>query len=444
MEKSTSAFLNNIVLVIGFGALIGAAWVGYSALVVVVGLALAVALVTKTWSRLCLKGVTCERRLSELRVFPGDEALLTLRVVNRKILPLPWIEVRDEMPARLADPTTGPVDPAEPAGNAARPTVLGSPVEAAERPGFVALSRSTPLPWYSAATFTHRLNCSTRGYYPLGPLSVTSGDIFGIHPRSRTQSEIDHLIVYPRTYELAELGIPSLFHLGDTQSEVPVFDDPSRLMGIREYAPGDNPRRIHWKVSARSSALQVKLFEFTTDLKVTIFLALDSFANQSEDDLELGISTAASVARHLLERDVQTGFSANTRLADTGGSACIAAGTGTAHLTIILEALAKTTADPDGSFIDFFERERGELGFGGTLVFVAGEVFPALEVLMSDLARADKRVLGFCVGANGLSARTAGVHWHHVRSSGTPEQASGLADSAIPTEEATRREGAVA
>jgi uncharacterized protein (DUF58 family) len=404
MRKAASPLLNNAVIVASFGALACAAWAGYSALVVLLGLAVSAALVTKLWSYLCLKGVTGERRLSEQRVFPGEEVTLTLRVVNRKLLPLPWIEIRDEMAAALAAPFTG----------TAAGTGRDSSAEAAERPGFVALSRSTSLHWYSAATFTHRLNSSARGYYPLGPLSVTSGDIFGLHSRSRAQPDIDHLVVYPRTYALAELGIPSLSPLGDAKSELRVFDDPSRLMGVREYVPGDSPRRIHWKASARSGALQVKLFESTTDLKVAVFLAIDTFAGRSQEDLELGISTAASVARHLVEKDVQTGLFANTKLADTGHSACIAAGGGTAHLAFILEALAKTTADADMPFIDFFERERGELGFGGTLVFVVGAVSPEIGLLLADLTRAGRRVLGFRVGADSRDSHAPGVRWHQM------------------------------
>ncbi|MBN1632237.1 MAG: DUF58 domain-containing protein, partial [Thermoleophilia bacterium] len=210
--------------------------------------------------------------------------------------------------------------------------------------------------------------------------------------------DIDHLIVYPRTYPLAELGIRSLSHLGEVGAETRMFDDPSRLMGVREYVPGDSLRRIHWKASARSRALQLKLFEYTTDHKVAVFLAVDTFSEQSPDDFELGVSTAASVARHFLEQDVQTGLFVNTRLADTGHPARIAAGNGNAQLMLCLETLAKTTADIGLPFVDFFDQERGALGFGGALIFVVGEVSEPIGLLTADLARSGRRVLGFHVG----------------------------------------------
>ena len=389
VANSFTPLFSTLVLVGGFAALVGAAWAGYSALVVLLGLWLSAGVVTKLWSRLCLKGLTCERQLSERRVFPGEEVVLTLRVMNRKPLPLPWVEVRDEMPAALS--------PARPPGDPRASAPLP------ERPGFVALSQSTPLPWYAAASFTSRLQSSARGYYQLGPLSVTSGDIFGLHPRTRVQPDLDYLIVYPRTYALSELGLTSLSPLGNNKSELRMFADPSRLLGVREYVLGDSPRRIHWKASARTRALQVKVFESTTDLKVSVFLAVDTFAGLSSDDFELGISTAASVARHLLESDIQTGLFVNTKLADSGAAARVPAGSGTAQLALILEALAKTTAQISQPFADFFERERSELGFGGTLVFVVGEVSREIGLLTAELARTGRQLLGLYL-ANGGDA----------------------------------------
>jgi len=394
MGRPANPLLNNIVLVVVFAALVGAAWAGYAALVVLLGLALSAGLLAKLWGLLCLKAVTCERRLGERRVFPGEEVEMTLRLVNGKLLPLPWIEMRDELPTALMPITS---------------------LELTERPGYVSLCQSTPMLWYSAAVFTHQLHCSTRGYYTLGPLSITSGDIFGLHRRTSAQTETDHLLIYPRIYTLTELGIPSLSHLGDAKSDLRIFDDPSRLTGVREYSPGDSPRRIHWKASARRRTLQVKLYEYTTDVKVAVFLAVDTFADGSPDDLELAISTAASVTRHLLERNVQTGLFTNSRLADTGRSARVAPSRGVDQLAVILEALAKATREADGPFIDFFERERIELGFGGTIALVVGTVPAALKVTLADLRRTGRRVLVLQLGEQSRESGMTGVQWHHVR-----------------------------
>jgi uncharacterized protein (DUF58 family) len=392
MSRPVSPLLNTPILIAGLAALALAAWAGYTPLAVLLGLAVSTGLLTKLWSSLSLRSLHAERQLEETRVFPGEQVTMRLRVVNRKLLPLPWVEVRDEIPAALLPTEGGP----------------------SEQPGVATVVRQTPLLWYSAAVFTHTLTATTRGYYPLGPLSVTSGDIFGLHPRTLVQSTGDHIIVYPRLFHLPELAVPSLAHTGDAAPDLHIFEDPSRLAGVREYEPGDNPRRIHWKASARRRALQVKLFEFTTDLKVTMFLAVDTFTDEDGTSLELGVSTAGSIGRYLAERKVQTGLFVNTRLADTGRPARIPPIGGTEGLAYLLEALAKTTAEVDAPITEFYERERIELGFGGTLAFVVGSVPPALHALMADLVRTRHRVMGFLAGRGDSDSLPAGVRWHRV------------------------------
>jgi len=53
------------------------------------------------WSRRSLDGVVYERTLSATRVFRGESIVLTASVVNRKWLPLPWLEVEDQISDRV-------------------------------------------------------------------------------------------------------------------------------------------------------------------------------------------------------------------------------------------------------------------------------------------------------------------------------------------------------
>ena len=90
-----------------------------------------------------------------------------------------------------------------------------------------------------------------------------------------------------------------------------MFQDPTRPVGVRDYQHGDSLRHVHWKASARLQSLQVKIFEPTTTFKVALFLSVDSFTfngSFSEDEFELGISVAASLAHHVIEREAQQVF----------------------------------------------------------------------------------------------------------------------------------------
>jgi len=398
--QPSGVLLNRFVLIVAAVLLILAAWAGQTVVVIMLGLGLAAAGTSLLWSRLSLKSVTCERRLTESRAFPGSTLEFKLRVVNRKLLPLAWLQISDQVPAGFT---------------------ADQPVEPGTRPGYEMISRSSALLWYSAVNYRCRLLCRKRGYYRLGPLQVTSGDVFGFYPRTATEEAADHIIVYPRIFNIDNPAIPSLFPVGEARSSTRIFEDPARLAGIRDYAPGDSLRRIHWKASARRQQLEVKIFEPTTSLKVAIFLAVDSFQVdgywQYEDE-ELGISAAASLSNYLIEKKSQVGLWVNSRLADTGEPARLAVSSGVDQLVLILEALAKTVSVPSAPLADFVEAERQYLTSGTTLVFILRRLPDRLVEIMSDLRAAGHRILVFQVGEVEREGLPPGTAWYQVQPPG--------------------------
>jgi len=389
--------LDRFGLITILAGLLIAAWYGQVVIVILLGLFLSAAGLSRLWSRFSLVGVRCQRLLNENRVFPGEYVELKLRVVNRKPLPLPWIQVDDEIPVGFApDSSLSP-------GN---------------RPGFGILSKAAALLWYTGVNWRQRLYCNKRGYYTLGPILVTSGDIFGFYPRSVTEPLIDHIIVYPRIFPIAQLGIPSLYPLGETRAGRRIFQDPTRVAGTRDYSPHDSPRHIHWKATARHQNLQVKVFEPTTTLNVALFLAVDSFKHDganNEEDFELGISTAASIANYLTEQGSQVGLFVNTRLADSGQSVRILPGSGINQLVSILEALAKVTPYSSGSFTEFLQGERRSLPWGTTLVFILSRPLESLTGLLTNLKERGHKLLVLQIGNQGRDRIDYSVTWHNVR-----------------------------
>ncbi|MCL6645327.1 MAG: hypothetical protein K6U88_10195, partial [Dehalococcoidia bacterium] len=65
----------------------------------VLSLALLVAAgVSKLYERYCLTGLEYRRRFSQRAARFGDTIELEVEVVNRKLLPLAWLEIEDEIP----------------------------------------------------------------------------------------------------------------------------------------------------------------------------------------------------------------------------------------------------------------------------------------------------------------------------------------------------------
>lgn len=375
--------------------LVLAVWFRQTVIVILIGLILSAAAVSKLWSRFSLVGVTCERILSEQRAFPDERIELKLHLVNRKLLPLPWIQVDDEVPMGFLARTALPP---------------------ASKPGWGLLSKATALLWYTGATWRQQLVCHKRGYYSVGPMTLTSGDIFGFYPRSLTIPQVDHIIVYPKIFPVAKLGLPSRYPLGETVAELRIFQDHSRVIGVRDFTPGDSRKYIHWKASARHQSLQVKVFEPTTSLKVALFVAVDTFQMDglhSEDNFELAISTAASLANYLIEKDSQVGLYVNSRLAASGEPARILPASNAGHLVDMLEALAKVTTHPSAPFVDFFQAERTKLPWGTTLVFILSRSSQTMTDLLFGLKERGQKLIVMQVGESVEGAEQS-VPWHNI------------------------------
>ena len=386
--------LNWIGLLVMLAFLLLAAWYGRFVIVVVLGLLLSAAGLAFLWSRLALKRVMCQRGLTEQRAFPGEYIESKWSLINRKLLPLPWVQVDDEVPSGFVP------DRQLPAGS---------------RAGFGLLNRTTALMWYSRTMWKEKFYCHKRGYYPLGPLKITTGDIFGFYMCSLNISATEHVIVYPSLFPIDRPGIPSLFPQGETTAERRIFEDPTRIVGVRDYRPRDSLRHVHWKATARHRNLQVKVFEPTTTLSMAVFLAVDSFTcndEAGEEDFELAVSTAASIADYAIRRGSPVGLFVNSQSADTGQQARILPGSGTNQLIGILEALAKVTPKPGDGFVDFLGKERRGLPWGTTLVVILSRPPEGLSAVFESLKESGYKLVIFRTGsaAGALSEYPFEVH----------------------------------
>jgi uncharacterized protein (DUF58 family) len=392
--------------------LVLAAWHSQTGILLLAGLFLATAACAWLWSRLALAGVRAERRLETTRAFAGERIGCVLRLVNRKPLPLPWVRLEDSLPPAL------------------RPVPAGEPAEAGS------VTRSAALLWYRGIRWKLEIDCARRGFYPLGPLKITTADLLGLYARSAFVGETAPIIVYPRIFPVDTGRIPSLHPMGESRAALRLFQDPTHTIGVRGYDCGDSLRLIHWKATARRADLQVRVLAATTSFQAGIFLDAASFTAAAagmgpdkgagtDEEFELGISVAASIAAALAERGSPTGLFVNARLADSGQPAAIAPSAGKGRLVDILEALAKVTAVPTGPLTPFVESQRAKLPAGTTLVFIVARPPESLASLAAGLHASGFRVLVLTVGAHPAPQLPARVPWQRVARPGDLGPAGG-------------------
>lgn len=149
-----------------------------------------------------------------------------------------------------------------------------------------------------------------RGVVRLGPVTTQRGDPFGVFRREVGWTEEFEIFVHPRTVPLEALGSGFLRDLeGQTTNEVSMSD--LAFHTLREYSPGDDRRYIHWKSSAKASALSgsgtfmVRQFLDTRRSHIAVVVDVNPASYESPDEFEDAISAGASVAVRAITDEMQ-------------------------------------------------------------------------------------------------------------------------------------------
>lgn len=300
---------------------------------------------SRLWTRRALAHVRIERRY-QARAFLGEIVPVTLLVRNASWLPLTWLQVHESLPVDLISP------------NFFRRVVSLGPKNQAE--------------------LGYTLHGRRRGYYTLGPLRLTTSDLFGFEENKARWGRDEHVIVYPEIVPLEKIGLPSVSPFVSLPSAPRLFEDPARVMGVRDYHAGDPPHHINWKSSASAGTLLVKKYEPAIALDIMIFLDLyrPDYGRQTwYRASELAIVAAASVANHLTERRQSVGLVTNGRDPLTEGQVTpqpIPTDEGRGHLMRILDVLARVEVSDTQPLPMQLSRQRPELPWGITLLIIAG------------------------------------------------------------------------
>ena len=182
------------------------------------------------------------------------------------------------------------------------------------------------------AEMRYELTAQRRGALEAGPLDLVRADPLGlVRATRRADDEPLRLLVHPRGHELAVL--PAAGDGGRDTSAAATRATEGAFAGLREHAPGDDVRQIHWRTSARRGRLMVREHADSPRPGVTV-LVDDRHGPAELDDLA---EAAASI--------VLSGPDLPVELRLAGGGYSPGSAGATAHLDLLAEATARPGAD---------------------------------------------------------------------------------------------------
>jgi uncharacterized protein (DUF58 family) len=242
-------------------------------------------------------------------------------------------------------------------------------------PSFTAVDRAAgePLEVYvsTMAPGGHRwlrypIPTQRRGRHVIGPLTVERRDALGLFTWAQRQTADGVLWVHPRVHPMRPLPVGVVL---DYEGRLTQNARPGTVTfaSLREYAPGDDPRHIHWPTTAKTGTLVVREHVDTTEPTTTV--VLDTRAERYDPAaFEHAVEVAASVVASV-ERVGRPAALHITGSASSGGS------------TLDRLALASLQAGLDPwSLLGLLDRAAP----GGALVVVTGDAEPEVHARIAE------------------------------------------------------------
>lgn len=333
-----------------------------------------VLILTFFWARIALSRVQLVRQTRTRHAQVGSVLNEAFILRNRAVVRNMWLEVNDE----------------------------------SDLPGHHASHIISNLSARSEYAWRIRTYCRERGRFHLGPITLTSGDPFGLFRIKYHLPQTSSIVVYPKTVVLRSFPLPVGMLPGGDALRRRTHYITTNAAGVRDYAPGDPFNRIHWKSTARKDRLIVKEFELDPLADVWILLDLWSgthYGDRRVPEVELNemellighhmpnftlppsteeyaICAAASIAQFFLRRDRTLGFMAIGQRREV-----LQADRGERQLEKILETLAVLRAEGPVPFEELLYRETPALPRGSTLILISPSPVPKWAQVARHLKR---------------------------------------------------------
>ncbi|MGQ9585281.1 MAG: DUF58 domain-containing protein [Anaerolineae bacterium] len=369
----------------------------------------ALVLVSALWAWYNVLGVEVRREPASNRSQVGKALEERVTVHNRSPLTKLWLEVQDH----------------------------------STLPGHVASQVVTGLAGGRRREWLVRTWCYRRGRFTLGPITLTSGDPFGIFRVQRQIPATLSIVVYPATVDLSYFPTLVGEYPGGDAMRRRTHHVTTNVAGVRDYVPGDGFNRIHWPSTARTGRLIVKEFELDPTADIWVFLDMDrevqvsapwaeeSFAERTgpallwerRGELELPPSTeeyavtaAATLVQHFLRQGRAVGLAAYAQRREV-----IQADRGDRQLGKILETLAVMTAEGRVPLAQVLLAEGTALGRGVAIVTVTSDPTTDWVSALRHLQRRGVRTLAVLIVAETFGVAPSSRHaLAELQASGIP------------------------
>jgi uncharacterized protein (DUF58 family) len=208
-----------------------------------------------------------------------------------------------------------------------------------------------------------------RGSHKLTSFQISTSFPFGFVKRALTGRCDDSILIYPAIGEVSPrlLAMCLSAERGGANMK-PRRNGTDEFYGVKEFRPGDNPRWIYWKRSARTGELVSR--EMVQISPPKLLILVDSFIETPTPAEHATVERAIAMAASLASRAMESGMAVGL-CAWAGKWTTISPQRGKRHCRDILAALGALPINRTAPAQQLIECGEGLLGEGVTPVLIA-------------------------------------------------------------------------
>lgn len=318
------------------------------------------------YEKYSFKKLYIRRAFEQEGVFPGETVSYNVTVVNKKLLPLTWLCIDENLPYSMEFENEQTIEPCS-------------------ETSFVHKLIFTILP-YQRIKRGYKIKCLKRGYYNIKDITIYSTNLLGSKIYEDKRFLLNCVAVYPQIREIGDEFIPANTLMGDFSIDRWIIDDPMMITGIRNYQNRDSFKSINWKQTAKNQKILVNKYDYTADKKIMLILNLDKAEYMLEESdipyIEEAISIGASLSLKLIQSGIPTGIATNSVCIGESSNSVLEPDTGKQHISNMLKVFSQITYMKKYKSRELFKELVKNFSWGTEIIILS--VTPT-EELMNDL-----------------------------------------------------------
>lgn len=235
-----------------------------------------------------------KRNIVNGRISEGEEVTIELVIENRKRMPIPFIRIEELLPKAFT---------------------LHNKANTSEEYNGIRHKVKGSIYGYERRKKRYKAKIYKRGVYFINDMDITIGDILGIVTNEKSIKDRKEVVVYPKIKGIDELKFKDKNIMGENIVKRWIHTDPIFIKGIREYAPQDRMKDIHWNATMKQNKLMVKEYDYSSDKEMIIILSTqchkECFSYIYSDCIDNGVNVAVAIANQCIQEGIPVGMWTN-------------------------------------------------------------------------------------------------------------------------------------